>query len=88
MWDKEVNMSEEKKVNTEHPDLVCPKCGTSIAWWNNCMDAYLCSSDWNGMGERGKPNPCRTCSNDGGGDRWDNFETEYSSSREIGANKH
>ena len=81
-------MEKEKKVNTEHPDIVCPECGASIAWWNEYVGVYMCSSDWNGMGERGKPNPCRTCMQDGGGDRWNNFETEYSSSREIGANKH
>lgn len=75
-------MEKEKKINAEHPDLVCPKCGASIAWWNEYVDAYMCSSDWNGMGERGKPNPCRACSND------DSFEAEYSTSREIGANKH
>lgn len=81
-------MAEGKKVNTEHPDLVCPKCGASIAWWNEYVDAYMCSSDWNGADIRGKPRPCRTCSQEDNRVPLDDFEAEYSTSREIGANKH
>lgn len=81
-------MTENSKK--EHPDLVCPECGRSVAWWNDYVDAYVCSSDWNGVDVRGKVRSCRTCEaakNEDFGDRWDNFETEYSSSKEIGANK-
>lgn len=75
----------------EHPDLICPECGCSVAHWMETMGAYVCYSDWNGVDVRGKVRPCRSCETEKTedfGDRWDNFETEYSSSKEIGANKH
>ena len=81
-------MTENSK--REHPDLTCPKCGHSVAWWSETVNAYVCSSDWNGVDVRGKVRPCRSCEaeHEDIGDCWDNFETEYSLSKEIGANKH
>lgn len=81
-------MAENSKQ--EHPDFVCPECGRSIAWWNETVETYMCSSDWNGVDVRGKVRPCRSCETEKSedfGDRWDNFETEYSSSKEIGVNR-
>lgn len=77
-----------ENTNKEHPDLVCPACGSSIAWWNEYVDAYMCSSDWNGADVRGKPRPCRVCSQSDNRIPLNDFEVEYLTSREIGANKH